>query len=167
MGDNNSKWEPVSIGDLKYGDKVRALHADGDVIHGTVSDLGYAFHTNAAYLGIRELLGKGWSFERAVPERTLPSEPGLYVTTTAATDHLECANVFRRFVHTWDEDIEAEVEQIASRLGLVRLVPVTEVEEAEKRIQAAREYVDRSAGTYIASEPAATILALLDGEARS
>ena len=50
---------------------------------------------------------------------------------------------------------------------LVRLVPVTEVEEAEKRIQAAREYVDEIEREVIGRRAASRLRSLLDGEARS
>lgn len=164
MGDNNSKWEPVETTDLKAGDKVRLKHGNGDVIHAEVYTDG--LYVDAVFGGhwIERLAEEGYSFERAVPERTLPSEKGWY---SAPKPGYSFPDVIGVDEGGWWVYGEGGHRSEPFPDGAVRLVPVTDVEEAEKRIQKVREYVERSASTYIASEPAATILALLDGEAGS
>ena len=177
MGDNNTKWEAVEASDLKAGDKVRVTHPhSGSVLAATVT----AAETENVTLSLGErghsghwdrvvFVADGWSFERAVPERTPPT-PGLY-TRGRGLDRGEYAfyHVFSDGVVYSDDNIEHLWRCTTGPLpdDLVCLVPLTHVEEADKRIQAAREYVEHWAGAAIDTATAATILALLDGEARS
>ena len=132
-----TKWEAVEHGDIKPGDKVRLLHANGDVIHGVwYGERGKAPSGISTVGGI--CMGRHWSlehgyrFERAVPERTLPTEPGLY---EVPGDDARLFNL--NDDEQWATDDGGEAWRLITArdvpLTIVRLVPVTEVEEAEKR----------------------------------
>jgi len=162
MGDNNTKWEPVKYGDLKHGDRARITNAKGDVIYGRMES--ERFTCDFGDVGAWALDKSGYSFERAVPERTLPTTPGLYVSQTMIErGMLGNARVQKlREDGTWADEQDAAAQH--RRNGLVRLAPVTEVEEAEKRIQAAREYVADPGNWSGLDGRRRMILSLLDGE---
>lgn len=77
----DTKWEPVEYRDLNVGDSVRLVHDNGDIVHGHVVN-----HKDTISLSIFEgiivaarVTERGYSFERAVPERTATDEGELYV----------------------------------------------------------------------------------------
>lgn len=142
------KWETVEQGDLGAGDKVRLTHRNGDVIHGIYRDgsnlNGWAYvETMGGHLRMSSL--GGHSFERAVPERTLPTEPGLYAL---APESLPTSRVIRLRAGKWEhfgpsyasDDFESVLDY-AAEFGIVRLVPVTEVEELRKRLERADDFM--------------------------
>lgn len=162
MGDNNSKWEPVGHSDLKHGDRARITNAKGDVIYGCME--GERFICDFGDVGAWALSETGYSFERAVPERTLPSEPGVYLNPARHLDKFDSVFTLTTSGH-WTNDRAQDIDDTDVPADLVRLVPVTEVEEAEKRIQAVRDYIGDRTGTYIDSGTAAAIFDILDRDA--
>ena len=167
MGDNNTKWEPVSWDELVGGESIRLTHeAYDDIVHGDVSESGEAIIT-ALYTLDKSWLKEhsGYKAERAVPERTLPSEDGIYAS---AEDYaLGDYHLYARNGGEWQDDTrEAWLpsDEALIPFDLVRLVPVTEVEELRERIKNARDWAE---GYWSGKSVPESLLVYLDGEARS
>lgn len=131
---NDMKWEAVDHDQLTIGQQVRVRPTDGKTwLEGQVDHIT-AFHgARIALEGTATTVHTDgrWDVERAVPERTLPTEPGRYIAASMA-DSPHMANIMTlRGDGLWDdESTAAKIEP------LVRLVPSTDVEEAEKRARA-------------------------------
>lgn len=129
------KWEAVEYGDLKIDDKVRLIGKSGDIVHGEFVGTPAGRYIDTEFVEVWPAQAIKFGIERAVRERTLPTEPGWYIRAS------DDACIYRLFVdlgHNWysTDNMQAEYRATAkSRVpdDLVRLVPVTEVEEAEKR----------------------------------
>lgn len=138
----DTKWEAAEPAGIARGDKVKLAHTNGSVIYGVaVYGGGDRVAVNFDGGNERHFFGReGWTFERAVPERTLPTEPGIYA------DHYPSTGYTLFSLHDaghWAHDgggskwqrIEDENDLPDD---LVRLVPVTEVEELRTRIERAK-----------------------------
>lgn len=82
---DSDEWEPVAPEDLKGGDVVRVQSKKGTVwIPGVVdSSAPPGTFVNVSLDGSgfsNSLYAVDWYFDRAVPERVLPTVPGLYVS---------------------------------------------------------------------------------------
>lgn len=173
MGDNNTKWERVEAADIKRGDEIRATHPNGSAL------IGEATHSTGTTQSVLLALPdgsnsrnvfyvNGWSFERAVPERTLPTEDGVY----SAADDPTNAPLYMQIRGTWQTDcLGTEWKYCAASDlpdDLVRLVPVTEVEDLRERIEKAKKrLIKMHRNAYISTRELEDFTRLLDGEIRS
>ncbi|MGC5078495.1 hypothetical protein [Agrococcus sp. DT81.2] len=133
----DTKWEAALFSDLKPADTVRLTREDGDTIHAQVSMNGYGVAASFGYVPFTAFSDTGYIVERAVPERTLPTEPGVYASQTEidrASGNLVNCDIYATSPTGWhDLWVNGDVPDSDVPADLVRLVPVTEVEEAEKR----------------------------------
>lgn len=171
---NNNKWKAVDWSALKPGDTIRVLHENGDVIHGTFHEedtLSYLKSSFGRFFVASNLAGNGFRFERAVPERTVPTEPGLYTTVstwppaTLGYDLYIRESGYDEWVAQVDGDQWDEIDPDGLPDDLVRLVPVTEADELRKRLERIRTAVERGTLALAGSGNRDYLLALLDGEA--
>lgn len=154
------KWEAVEYGDLKPGDGVRLTQYD-DVIHGHVTtDLCIGTAATSVSIGIWR--NRGYSVERAVPERTLPTEAGYYLAGDTLFRLYADGQWWKPFYEDkgWRLVDEDDVPD-----DLVRLVPVTEVEELRQRIEKADEYLAAQHREAEIGDVRPTLTSLLYGEA--
>lgn len=140
---DNTKWEAVEVDAIKAGDTIRATHTSGSVVAGEALtfDAGAKLLMHGDSHARHYSEHNGWTFERAVPERTLPSEPGLYqsarINRGSGTQH---AVTYRYSIGRWEDCARPNEEPDYLPDDLVRLVPVTEVEALRDRIAVARAY---------------------------
>lgn len=172
----DTKWEAVEPTDIKQGDTIRAVHTNGSVVIGeqrlpsaagvllTVPDDS---HTRGFYVG------RGWTFERAVPERTLPTGWGVFASRAEVKRAGENRLHFDVWMHDEDgwknlytnPDVAVTPDAVPEDMEPLGLV--TEVEELRQRIDMAREYVDDYGNWSTFDGRRKHILALLAGEARN
>lgn len=158
----DTKWERVDFLALTPGDKVRVKHDSGDTFHGTIKP---GIHSDRTIvldnlllpgLSMDAVQGRGYSVERAVPERTLPTEPGVYRCLSVPLDKFGSIYTLNTGSR-WSDDRARDISEQSVPDDLVRLVPVTEAEEAEKRgrnagIREIHGLLDRNpGGTYSAA----------------
>lgn len=134
------KWETVEWGYLKAGDKIRLTTRNGDIVHGEFVDEPHARYIDTDFIDVWHVAATKCRIERAVPERTLSTEPGIYVDAGIWRDSPTDAAVFILKHGTWSHS-DWRPANPALNLNLVRLVPVTEVDELRKRIAQADEYL--------------------------
>lgn len=159
------KWEPIEPSALRPGDRIRLTHDNGDLIHGEAAATRAYDIRCMHFNGIAEaLLADGYRFERAVPERTLPTEPGVYRCTSAPLDKFGSIYTLNTGGRSSD-DRARDLSEQSVPADLVRLVPATEAEELRKRIDTTREYLtDFVSLKDVSDEAEKRILARLAGE---
>ena len=156
MNNDNTKWEPVDPLALETGDKVR-LTCDGECFRGEITGPNKIKLFQTVHAFVSDLVGSGYSFERAVPERTLPTEPDIYWSPSERR-YFELASEGDWWTPSW-----TRVDRSLVPTDLVRLVPVTEADELRERIEKARGVIEKSP-SLIAFGARVTLLAMLDGE---
>lgn len=129
------KWEAVDPKILKKGDDIRIRTKGGTVWIPALYRYPNTSMSHEVWLDGAEssnsLIAEHWNFERAVPERTLPTEDGWYQAQSATE-----MSVFELYGGVWFHVTlsRVQVDDLADLPDdLVRLVPATEAEEAEAR----------------------------------
>ena len=135
------KWVPVAGSQLQYGDKVRISHQDGSVIFSEVSATKphvphYLFiNPPMATFGYPPSAWEeqGFKFERLERVRSLPTESGLYVATSAKSVLDTTRYAYNSETDEWVSDIRGAWMSIKENdvpENLVRLVPDMKVRQS-------------------------------------
>ena len=171
-----SKWEAVlRHEDIKPGERVRLRHINGDIIHGTIlstmstDTLRVDTRVDAPYI-VRYWLDRGYTIERAVPVRVLPTRPGIYVSASDLVDEVPSdVKFYARQLGRWvtsgsyidDREIPDDIVYVATEIDVE--AAEKRVAELEERIEEASKYLRTRAGGYIDREVSADAIEILTG----